>query len=331
MASDAPACRPSPPRSDDADRAARGLREAARVLLERGNRCRHEGLDLGTGSGQRHAAALPCARLEHAYGELLLALESEQGDSPLGDAHWQDYEGEARLLAWSLAHEALLDALCRLFGGALLPVALLTAGVPDRLWLTLAFDDGAGGRLQGWLGLGTAEARRLADSPLWRRDPARWSLLGDVEAVLLQLRLQGRPLAPETAASLQTGDVLLLGDEHDLQARLRPDPAMDGQLFGLPPQGWAVRRAQGRWTIAEEAALASALDPQRPHFTLARLSLAPAQLAALGPGSVLTWDAALPGCAADIELQGRRLGAGEVVTLGGLLGVRIGELADGFQ
>ena len=92
------------------------LSEAARALLVRGNVLRRAGdhphaLELRAGVGQRHAASLACVCLDGAQGRLLVALEREQLASPLGDAQWQDYVGEARLLAWTLAHEPMLDGL----------------------------------------------------------------------------------------------------------------------------------------------------------------------------------------------------------------------------
>src|SRR5215469_9475843 len=96
------------------------LREAATALLTRGNTLLQKdngALQLRASVGQGHAPTLAHVCLESAHGRLLVALEREQIANPLGDAQWQDYTGEARLLAWSLAHEPLLNAVNHVFGG----------------------------------------------------------------------------------------------------------------------------------------------------------------------------------------------------------------------
>src|ERR1700756_2067549 len=138
------------------------LSEAARALLARGNvllQKDHGSLELRAGVGQRHATTLACVCLDSAQGRLRVALEREQIANPLGDARWQDYVGEARLLAWSLAHEPMLEALSRVFGGGFMATRFLDAGADvESLWLALSWHSEDGQLLQGWLGLGVVEA-----------------------------------------------------------------------------------------------------------------------------------------------------------------------------
>lgn len=306
-----------------------GLLAAARALLSRGNALTF-GNDAGVvtlhaGRGQRHAASLPCVRLDHVQGSYWLALESEQGQSPLGDARWQDYEGDARLLAWSLAHEPLVNALNHLFGQEALPVAFLPmAGERDKLWLAVAWRGHDGAAASGWVGLPESQVQALAARPEWKRDPAHPALIGDVAALSLRLLFPGRALDAATIAALAAGDVLIVGQEADVEGRLQPDDDDARHVFGLP-EGWPVQRRQGEWTVSARPLLAFAQDAARPLFLLTRLSMSLDDLGALRPGSLLHVDGALVGATVGIMLGGRRFGEGSVVRLGEWLGVRIAQ------
>lgn len=302
------------------------LHEAARALLARGNvlvKNIHGTLELRAGVGQRHAASLPCVNLASGQGRLRVALEREQTASPLGDAHWQDYEGEARVLAWSLAHEPMLDALGDVFGGGFIATGFSLADANlESLWLALSWHDEHGQSLQGWLGLGAHEARLLAACADWKRDPSKLAMLGDATVLTLELAFHGCVLDPTTVSTLAPGDVLLVSDGVDCDARLQPDADTSRRMFGLP-SGWAVQRRQGQWTIVAKPLLSTPADAHRPHFRLTRLSLSPEEVDALQLGSVLSYDGPLLGNTVDILLGERRFGDGVLVALGEQLGVRV--------
>jgi len=303
------------------------LLAAARALLSRGNvlACVDAAgvLTLHAGRGQRHAAGLPCVRLDHACGSCWLALEQERGDSPLGDARWQDYEGEARLLAWSLSHEALVTALGALLGQEALPAAFLPiGGERDKLWLGVLWQEHDGGTVSGWIGLAETDLRELAKRPEWRVDPTWPALLGDAASLSLRLVVPGHALDAAAVAALLPGDVLIVGQEADCEARLQPDDESARHVFGLP-EGWPVQRRQGEWQISPRPLLAAGNDAARPLFLLTRLSMSLDDLGALRAGSVLQVDGALVGATVGIMLGGRRYGEGTVVRLGEWLGVRI--------
>jgi type III secretion protein Q len=302
------------------------LIEAARTLLTRGNVLRqteHGTLELRAGVGQRNAAGLACVGLDSAQGRLLIALEREQAVNPLGDARWQDYVGETRLLAWSLAHEPMLEALAHVFGGGFVATGFFAAGAEvDCLWLALEWRDEDGQSLQGWLGLGATETRLLAACTDWKRDPSRLSMLGDAAELSFDLLLQGRVLDPAATTALQPGDVLLVGESADCDGQLRADRETARSMFGLPA-GWTVLRRQGRWTVAARPSVSTAADAHRPQFRVARLSLTPDEVGALQPGSVLSYDSSLVGNTVEIFLGERRFGEGVLVALGEWLGVRI--------
>lgn len=299
------------------------LNEAARALLAHGNVLQQGTLQLRAGVGQRQAAALTCVCMESAQGRLLAAIEREQVVNPLGDARWQDYAGDARLLAWSLAHEPMLEALGCVFGGGFVATRFLASGTEtESLWLRLDWQGEDGQSLQGWLGLDAVTARLLAACADWKRDPSILSMLGDATALTFDLVLQGRALDPATIGALATGDVLLVSEGAQCDAQLTPEEDTKRCIFGLPA-GWMVQRRQGQWTIAARPLLSTASDASRLQFRLAQLNLSPEQVHQLQPGNVLHYDSSLIGHAVEILLGERRLGAGVLVAVGEWLGVRV--------
>lgn len=302
------------------------VREAARILLARGNHLRqqHGGntLELAASTAQPQVSGSSCIRLEYPGGDLMLALEQERGPSPLGDLHWQDYEGEARLLAWALVHEPLTDALATLFGGAVVPVAFQARTDTKQFQLELVFRTGTENEQRGWLGLECAAIRHLGSLADWKLDSGRLATIGEIEAITLNLLVPGRPLEAVSAADLVPGDVLVIGTEGECDGRLQPDREQARDVFGLP-EDWAVRWQQGRWTVIARPLLSSDVDAARPQFLLTGLTLRLAELVALQPGSIAIEQAALIGSPVGILWQGRRFGEGELVALGAWLGVRI--------
>ncbi|WP_426702948.1 hypothetical protein ACPPVV_08120 [Rhodanobacter sp. Col0626] len=302
------------------------LRETARVLLARGNHLQQEGdagvLELRAGTQPQPPTTDQRVMLESPACNLSIVLEQERGASPLGDLHWQDYDGEARLLAWSLAHEDLLAALSQLFGGALLPTAFRTSVSDDQAWLELAWRDHANGEQRGWLGLTREAIQPLADSAGWKRDSGRLSTIGRIDAVTLNLIVPGRLLDAASMAALVIGDVLLMGTEVDCEGRLQPDREKTKDVFGLP-DGWAVRLQQGQWMVTAKAVLNSSIEPARPQFLITSLTAPLEEVSRLQPGSVAIQEASLIGSTVGIVLHGRRFGEGELVGMGAWLGVRI--------
>lgn len=303
----------------------KNLREAARVLLAGGNGLREEGeagvLELRAGAHPR-PSSLEQVLLESPKFNLAIALEQEHGASPLGDLHWQDYEGEARLLAWSLAHEDMLASLSQLFGCALLPTKF-RPNVPDgQLWLELAWRDNADVEQRGWLGLTREAIQPLADSAGWKREPGRLSTIGQVDSVTLNLIVPGRLLDASSITALTPGDVLLMGTEADCEGRLQPDREKTKDVFGLP-DGWAVRWQQGQWMVIAKAVLNSGIESARPQFLITSLTVPLEDVSRLQPGNVAIQEASLIGSTVGIVLHGRRFGEGVLVGMGAWLGVRI--------
>ena len=129
---------------------------------------------------------------------------------------WQDHQGRARILAWSLAHEPALLRLSAALGTSLVPVTDtgVPAAVDDAVWLSFELapedDDAAAPVLRGTLRvppgwLDTVLARDAADDVTvdvgrWRQWPAPASIA-----------LAVPPLTRDELRGLRPGDVIVVG------------------------------------------------------------------------------------------------------------------------
>ncbi len=311
------------------------LHTAAHELLSAGNQLRwsddHGELELRAGVGQKHAAALPCIQLEHGSTRLRVALEHEPpGNATTGeDANWRDYDNhDARLLAWTLAYEGLIDTLAQVFGNPVIAVGASSEGGRDCLWLSLQYRDASGGgSVEGWIGINAAEAKHLAAMAAWQHDPARPTILGDATSVTLTLWIPGVRLCADDIEKAAPGDVLLACPTPDTPASLRPDRHAAREIFGLP-EAWSARHADGRWSIVKAGILTRSDESRRPYFLLPGFTMPLEKAAALQPGSLLADDATLAGATVGIALDDRRFGEGTLVMLGDRLGVRIDHRKD---
>jgi type III secretion system YscQ/HrcQ family protein len=277
--------------------------------------------------------------------QLLLRLDAAtEAPSPSG-LHWSDYPGRARLLAWSLAHEAALVRLSEALGAALLPVeadAAARDAQADALWLSFAGEPGdeaaPRGALRlpaGWLARLRARAEPVADAGLPR----------DALATLpvpVALGFDGPRLAAGEWRSLRPGDVVLIGNGSAPMLRARA--ARRAWPLAAAPDGWRIAAAaqplspslehsemNDESTGADPAATDAADEagtfardlPVQLAFDIGRLELAVGDLAALQPGYVFALPAHLEGANVTIRANGRAAGRGEVVAVGDTLGVRL--------
>ena len=277
-----------------------------------------------------------------------LGLRLEPPGAPRGDGlQWSDYQGRSRLLAWALAHEALLMRFSDALGASLLPVESdpqhdPAARDPD-LWLSFAIEE-AGGVSRGALRLPASWIDRLLDRAdrVYDESPSDF---GDWQRlpVPVAVRLPGPKLRGADWRALRPGDVIVLG------SRNRPP---EPQAFAAD-RHWPLAAADGRWRIEgpaqpiplpqenptmndneapAEAAEAGA-ETVAPHpasnlpvnveFDLGSVQLSVGELSALQPGYVFALPTHLEGANVTIRANGRAAGRGEVVAVGDTLGVRL--------
>ncbi|RPD85437.1 type III secretion system cytoplasmic ring protein SctQ [Luteimonas sp. 100069] len=261
-----------------------------------------------------------------------------------GDAlHWQDRDGRARVLAWSLAHEATLVQISDALGTSLLP--LPDAPPPpaaDVVWMDLdiASPDGAAAVhgslrapatwLQDLLSRADAGPRAPVDPGAWRQLP-----------VIATVAIPAPPLTVADVRSLRPGDVVVVG-----HVRL---PPLHAHAAGLR---WPVRAGPDGWRIDGPAAPhprfqemprmseTDATDTPTPdeapaaedptgrlpveiEFEVGKLELRLSDIAALQPGYVFALPAHLEGANVTIRVNGQVTGQGELVAVGDTLGVRL--------
>ncbi|MGY1408384.1 type III secretion system cytoplasmic ring protein SctQ [Luteimonas sp. A611] len=293
----------------------------------------------------RPAPAAQTFELDAEGTRLGLAL---QGPTHGDGAHWSDYQGRSRVLAWSLANEAQLMRLSEAFGVVLTPLVDAGDAAQDEaslLWLDFIVDEdapeGSTSRmpaLQGALRVPASWLERLlerADPPSGEAAPLDgWRELG----VPIQLQWRIAPLPWADWNALQPGDVLVAGRrsqppqaEACARAIAWPiAPAADGWRISGPPRHLQTHVQEispmNDTPQASEDGDADALARRLPvdlAFELGRTELRVGDLSALQPGYVFPLAGALEGANVTIRANGQAVGQGEVVAVGDTLGVRL--------
>lgn len=302
-------------------------------------------------------------RLAHSLGEIVLSMQVERDVAMLGDAAWQDFDGEARTLAWTLAHEPLLAQLSGVLGQALLPKGFVGAEeAAARTCCWISFDhrrQTSSARHQGCLGLDQSSLRALLEAEGWEPDN------GAVAARRARIRLPCELLASGprlTLAALRgivAGDVLVLGTRSSVHDALRLRVTVDAATRKHAAV-WAARLAQGALTLTkaiatDEASMSEAtqptdqdqgndasdatesaaqpgatnLDPvlsklpMKLDIVLDTLTLTLAEIEQLAPGQVLPLPRPLEGAMVRLRVNGADYSEGELVAIGDTLGVRV--------
>ena len=273
-------------------------------------------------------------------GEVLLSLTEDGLREALGCREWWDYPDESSLLAWTLAHTLLLEALGRLLGESLFPDGWKeAAGAAPEAMVALTFEARSAEHqlTRGELSLPPGMLAPLAANVGWHKPSSvveDWA--GRLPAELrILLRASGFPCRELPAA--RCGDVLVLGSRSHCWRRLA--------LVYPPGRTWDARYADGRLEItgaaldlstrslmsepiSEEtgaADRAGTLDgvPVTLDFEVGTLSMTLGQLAAIKPGYVFELAARLEEARVVIRANGAPVGRGELVAIGDTLGVQL--------
>lgn len=270
---------------------------------------------------------------------LALRLETAPANAEL---QWSDYQGRARLLAWSVMHERPLRQLSDALGAALLPLEDPALDDPQALtWLGIAIDDGDTAT-RGALGLSAGWIERLAAraTPPYEDDP-----LPDVRRWLdlpqpLRIGFSGPRLDAGAWGALYPGDVIVVSRDRTLQCRVF---ACDRSWpLTASSQGWRIDGPPRTFPFPQEPSAMnqtdSTVDDDKPDdsgdhparslpvqldFEIGKLELSVGELAALQPGYVFALPANLEGANVAVRANGRSVGRGELVAVGDTLGVRL--------
>ena len=296
---------------------------------------------------------MPAAILRGVQEELWISLREDGLCERLGHREWWDYDSEARVLAWTLAHRVLVESLGKLLREAVFPIAWSDGQrqpPQDAQNVVLAFSIvAADGRSStGQLGLSPAMTARLATAVGWQRHPMsddEWNAL----PVTTRIELRGPPMPLAELIPTRTGDVLVLGRRTRCWRALRVTCFSGTDLSGTDSatvlDAWTASYEEDRLQltgaaheIPTETTMQEQLSEETPvtahasalagvpvvlDFEVGSLSLPLGKIGALKPGYVLQLPMRLEEARVIIRANGVRIGHGELVAVGDVLGVQV--------
>jgi type III secretion protein Q len=287
--------------------------------------------------GPADSLSPPAAILDGVHEKLSLIIANDGWCERLGEREWWDFTGESRLLAWALAHSGLLEGLGRILREPLMPTAL-TDGIPSESDANVALEFSAstadGRKATGCVSLSPAMVARLASYPGWQRSAAPlgpWLKLPGT----LRVELRGISFPLGVLRASEMGDVLILGDRTSCWRNLQV--ALVGARGGTRLRTWSASY-DGTRLIATPGVPNSTLElimsdptatgaadniPVSLDFDLGNLAVPLGELAALKPGYVFELPNSLDTVRVVIRANGTRVGHGELVAVGDVLGVQL--------
>ena len=279
----------------------------------------------------------PVAILDGAHERLSMSIADDGWCEVLGARAWWDFTGDSRLLAWALAHSGLLEGLGRILREPLMPSALTAEQPPHsdtNVALSFSASTADGRTTWGYMSLSAQMVARLVSHSGWRRTAATapgWLNLPATVRVEL-------PAVAFTCGELrraQIGDVLILGNRTACWRKLHV--TLVGAHGDKQMRTWNVCYDGTRLTVSahvlnsppelimSDPMATDAADniPVSLDFDLGNLALPLGELAALKPGYVFELAGSLEKLRVVIRANGTRVGLGELVAVGDVLGVQL--------
>jgi type III secretion protein Q len=282
--------------------------------------------------------------LGRAQEKISLSIAADGWCERLGEREWSDYNSDARVFAWILAHSALLEGLGRILREPLMPESLNEAVLSPadaRTNVPLQFSAATtDGRVtKGVVSLSPAMLARLASHPDWTRSPVTAQIWQQLPGTL-RMELREIPFRVAELRASEVGDVLILGARANCwrelhltmvgahaEARLREWSACyDGSRLTIIP---AVMCSATEFIMSEPQPITVTSTgvadniPVSLDFDLGSMSLPLGELAALKPGYVFELPGNLEKLRVVIRANGTRIGYGELVAVGDVLGVQL--------
>lgn len=287
----------------------------------------------------------PAAILDGVHEQLAMSVADDGWCEFLGARAWWDFTGESRLLAWALAHSGLLEGLGRILREPLMPSALTDGPLPrSDMTVALGFSATAadGRTTTGCVSMSAAMVARLASHAGWHRTgPMAVEWLRLPATLRVELCDSVFPLGVLSASEI--GDVLVLGSRATCWRKLQLtvvaqeetqlaswNACYDGSRLTILPHVLSPPPE----LVMSDANTAGAADniPVSLDFELGNLALSLGELAALKPGYVFELPGSLEKLRVGIRANGTRIGQGELVAVGDVLGVQLLSLdVDGLR
>jgi type III secretion system YscQ/HrcQ family protein len=278
----------------------------------------------------------PAAILESAQEKLALSVTDDGWCEPLGARTWWDFTGEARLLAWALAHTGLLEGLGRILREPLMPSALTEGPLPHAdTGVTLSFSAATADvrTTTGCVSMSATMLERLGSHGSWRRintiPPALLKIPGT-----LRIELCGIAFSLGVLSACEVGDVLVLGNRGHCWRKMQV--CLIARHTETPLRTWNASYDGAKLTVCSAAMnppmelimsdpkTGGAADiPVSLDFDLGNVAVPLGELATLKPGYVFELPGNLEGLRVAIRSNGTRIGQGELVAVGDVLGVQL--------
>ena len=284
-------------------------------------------------------------------------LQIRSDTSPaVGERLWLDYPSDARLMAWTLAHDAMIDSLAGLFEASVTTISLVSQ--PDRIT-----DELAGPVLDvTWQARGDASAAAdgAVDAQSWHGalalpDALLEQLLSRARAVPrgpepndwcggipvpVAVRCAGPTMDAQTLLACQPGDAVVLGSASRLAEHLLAVTDDDRILpvrLSARENGFLTTLTKDAPTMSQSSstppnAPSGARIPIQLSVQTASVEVMLSDLDGVEAGVVLPLEAPVAGTNVTILANGAAIGEGELVAAGEKLAVCITQWrADGLQ
>jgi type III secretion protein Q len=279
----------------------------------------------------------PAAILDGVHEQLSMSIANDGWCDHLGARAWWDFTADSRLLAWALAHSGLLEGLGRILREPLMPSAL-TAGPlahsDTNVALSFLVTTADGRTTTGCVSLSAQMVARLVSHPGWRPAAATapdWLKL----PATVRVELPGVAFPLGELSASQIGDVLILGNKAVCWRKFHV--TLVGAHGDRQMRTWSVCYDGTRLTVTagllnsptelimSDPKATGAADniPVSLDFDLGSIELPLGELAALRPGYVFELAGSLEKLRVVIRANGTRVGIGELVAVGEVLGVQL--------
>jgi type III secretion protein Q len=287
----------------------------------------------------RRADATPWVVLGAGDDRLAVALDDERGDDG-GESHWSDFDGESRLVAWSLAHERTLGWIGDVLGVRVLPLEFAGGG-SDGVAIGVRVGDDVGAICTGALRVSTETLDRLMSDERAERLPDAGAAASPLNVpARIAATLAGPTLTATEIATLRSGDVIVAGSKLRALDDIRIDDGVrawrarwDGPSLHViearpkvgAPQWRDSMSAVSKDNDTGESARGVADIPVRIEFAMGEIEVPFGELERIEAGYVFELGRAVDSASVEIRANGRRIARGQLVSVGDTLGVRITE------
>lgn len=266
----------------------------------------------------------------------------------IGERSWTDYDDDARLMAWTLVYDELVNTMAELLPGPFTPINIVSSpdiAIPELSANLLEFTIPGNDERAGWSGQISLD-RKTCDAILeqataspQQKTQGQWPAL----PLPIALRCDGPLIDATQLQSCARGDLIVLADRSRLIERMaaygsdgRRLPVVcrtdaDGVRITLDKQAARTNKTPNQETLTmsqtppspdDDTSLASQI-PVRLAVQTATVDISLAELEKMESGMIVPLEAPVAGTNVTILANGAPVGDGELVAAGEKLAVCI--------